>query len=355
MCGIAGYISMSDKTPNKTNLEEMFKAIEVRGRDASGFATLTSKKLNVTKAPLMSSKLITKKSWKQLTKLPPIMIMHTRAATQGDIKINTNNHPLTYKNITAIHNGVIQNEADFGIPNTDVDSMAILKSWYENKGNINEVFGSLQGGFAVALLDSTQSDTLKLFRHTNPIELLFDQQDEILYFASTTIAVNKAKQKYEKLIKGFYINDRYQEIDFPNNSYMELNRKEGVIDYVEDLTVKPTIWQQNYNAHETRNKNYHSYYGAQGSESYYDGYTEGYHYTPNNTVKDNSSDTLFLEFKEPSFEADYIKVNEKLKTSAFSALKCPHCKRATLVDAREKEITCNQCKHTITEEELSVN
>ena len=185
MCGIAGYISMSKKRPEKGRLEEMFVSIQSRGKDASGYAYTVGNKLRIVKAPMKAEQLITKKSWRQLKNLPPIMIMHTRAATQGHESENENNHPIYHNNWAMVHNGVIQNDADFDIPNTTVDSLAILKAWEKSEGKIKETFSSLQGSFAVAMIGGKDSDRLTLFRHTNPIELLYDKYDEILYFAST--------------------------------------------------------------------------------------------------------------------------------------------------------------------------
>lgn len=353
MCGISGYISMSDKRPDKTKLEEMFKSIQLRGRDASGFATLDAKTLRVVKAPIEADELITRKAWKKLTELPEIMIMHTRAATQGAVANNDNNHPIRYKKYTAIHNGVINNEADFDVPLTQVDSMAILKSWHQNKGDIKEVTKSLQGSFAVALLDTTKPGKLTLFRHTSPIELLLDQKDEILYFASTVTAVEKVKENSPKNVKGFYIDDRYQNLNFPNNSYMEVTVDEGLTNFIEELETKPTVYaydsntsyRKSYPRYERKNSYAGDYY--YGSEDYDEDYSWGGNYLPAKT-NHNRVDTLFLEYLEPTTKEEYEAVNEKLKTSNFVAIECPSCHKPTLLDIKEVNPLCVQCKNKIT-------
>lgn len=363
MCGIAGYISMSDKRPNKTKLEEMFVEIQSRGKDASGFAILDKKGLYVAKGPMQANELITKKSWRSLKKLPPIMIMHTRAATQGDRLINTNNHPITHEHYAMVHNGVINNEADFDVPLTVVDSLAIVKSWQQNEEDISKVFASLEGSFAVGMLDSKQPNKLTLFRHNNPIEVLFDTHDEILYFASTTWAVKKVKQNYEKTIKGFPVEDRYQELNFTNDSYWEITTEEGLTNYIDKLEAKPRVYTYTHSNY-SRNKNYDhwKYNGAYGQYSFDEEYDGDWQNPPNKETKqlpapkeEYGSDVLFLEYLEPHTRADYDAVNDKLSTSDFIAIECDKCERPTIINKNEVNPICHQCKTKLNKEQTYVN
>ncbi|MBZ0181776.1 MAG: hypothetical protein K8F60_04915, partial [Melioribacteraceae bacterium] len=110
MCGIMGYYSFGRTTPNKNKIEKMFVLLESRGRDASGFAYINNQnKLVVSKAAVKSSDFVKEADWKSLV-LPKIMILHTRAKTQGEPTNNMNNHPLFTKDgLCIVHNGMIFN------------------------------------------------------------------------------------------------------------------------------------------------------------------------------------------------------------------------------------------------------
>jgi asparagine synthetase B (glutamine-hydrolysing) len=355
---------MSHKRPAKSKLEEMFTTIQFRGQDASGFATIDEHTMRVVKAPIKAEELITKKSWRKLKTLPPIMLLHTRAATQGDKKENTNNHPIKYKNYAAVHNGVIQNEAEFNVPFTTVDSLAILKSWHENQGDITKVFKSLEGSFAVGLIDSKQPNKLVLFRHTSPIEMMLDKENEILYFASTTYAVEKMKETYDKKVKGFPVFDRYQSIVFPNNTFMEITREEGLINRVEDLSAKTTVYYTSYNK-TYRSKSYNDsrfnpqrssyhdrYFGSEDEWDLYDGWDTGYCLPANREPepipeKKASVSMLFLEYLVPQNAEHYRLVNKKLETSDYRAIECEHCEQPTLINNNETKPICDNCSKEI--------
>ena len=357
MCGIAGYISMSDKRPNKTKVEEMFVEIESRGKDASGFSFFNEKnELIVAKAPLTATQLITKKTWKSLKKLPPIMIMHTRAATQGKSSNNENNHPIIWGDYTMVHNGVITNEAEFEVPTTTVDSLAILKSYEKHEEDIQKVFSSLEGSFAVAILKKNEPNTLRLFKHTNPIQLLFDKHDEILYFASTTFAVNKAKVKYETIIKNFILKDRYYEIDFPNNAYWKFTKKDGVKQYITDIEPKKITYTYNRNNYYGNHGYYGDYdsYGAYGSEDEQLGLYVNNRYLPAKKKPEETesysiydADSQFLEFLTPETYAEYQAINDKLATSDLIAIECPECQKPSLINIHNEKHYCMECKKEI--------
>ena len=185
MCGIMGYMCFGEKRPSKEHITEMFSLLETRGRDASGFAFIENEQLVVQKAPIKSSLYVKSEDWKKVI-LPKIMILHTRAATQGSNKNNNNNHPLYSKSgLALIHNGIIYNDKEiFGKNQRDgeVDSEAIL-AVLSSKGKgdkIKRVFDRLEGSFAFAVINKDEPEKLTLVKKDNPIDLYYDDRNDIL-------------------------------------------------------------------------------------------------------------------------------------------------------------------------------
>ena len=108
-----GYYCFGRTTPNKDKITKMFVLLESRGRDASGFAYMNNQnKLIVLKLAKKSSETVKGNDWKNLV-LPQIMILHTRAKTQGEPTNNMNNHSLFTKDgLCIVHNGMIFNDKE---------------------------------------------------------------------------------------------------------------------------------------------------------------------------------------------------------------------------------------------------
>ena len=357
MCGIAGYICMDTKRPNKTKLEEMFSSIEMRGKDAAGIAYPEGSHIKVFKAPFKATELITKKGWRKLETLPPIMIFHTRASTQGDPLVNSNNHPITYESYAMAHNGVITNEADFDVDDKTVDSLAILKSWHKNDKDIKKVFASLEGSFAVALIDHKTPNKLTLFRHNNPIEMLLDIDDSILYFASTVWAVEKNKQEYSKVFKNIPLKNRYATINFPDNSYIEVTTDDGLVNTIYDLKAKERVWTYTNGKYSSRKRNNNFAFDSEDYDDidaeYYNSYqsqcripfttaskTEDKAKTPK--IEDDTAQ-LFLENALPKTEEEYAAINTLFATSHYFVRPCPVCSKTTLTIKTQTTHKCQQC------------
>ncbi|MDZ7762903.1 MAG: hypothetical protein U5K00_00540 [Melioribacteraceae bacterium] len=241
MCGIMGYYSFGSKLPDKNQIEEMFIQLELRGRDASGFAYIKDNSLNVVKAPAKSSDLVKLKEWKDLD-LAKSMIFHCRLTTQGHQSNNMNNHPVyNKKGLAIVHNGQIYNDKEiFGKKekrDAEVDSEAILNLLSIRKKNdspterIKRVFNKLEGGFAVACIDAKDPDRLLLFRKDNPIELYFDSKDEILYFASEREIIQRALRIKPMTFRGFNLGENpFHHYDLENEHGLIINQS-GVESY----------------------------------------------------------------------------------------------------------------------------
>jgi glucosamine 6-phosphate synthetase-like amidotransferase/phosphosugar isomerase protein len=228
MCGIMGYYSFGNTMPDKNKIAGMFSLLETRGRDASGFAFIRDDQLVVHKAPIKSSVMINTKEWKEVA-LPKIMILHTRAATQGSNKNNNNNHPLFNKQgLCVVHNGIISNDKDIIGKNHrdgEVDSEAIL-AVLSSKGKgdkIKRVFDKLEGSFAFATINKYEPEKLILVKKDNPIDLCYDEKDDILYFCSERRIMQEALGLKAKSFRGFNLGeDGFHFYEMKNNYALAL-------------------------------------------------------------------------------------------------------------------------------------
>ena len=112
MCGISGYIGKS-KNQSITHdlITRVFSRTESRGTDAAGFwGTSSCGKIFYYKEPVRSSALVKMGVWRQLkSQSLDLLLVHARAASQGEPQINKNNHPFisANKETSLIHNGRI--------------------------------------------------------------------------------------------------------------------------------------------------------------------------------------------------------------------------------------------------------
>lgn len=236
MCGIMGFYCFGQKKPNKPQIATMFELLESRGRDASGIGYIKNGGLVVSKAPIRSSLMTHSKEWQELV-LPPIFIAHTRMKTQGTEQNNNNNHPLYNKEgLCIVHNGMIHNDKEiFGKSKRDgeVDSEAILAVLSSKaKGDkIKQVFDKLEGSFAFAMIDKNNPERLVLVKKDNPLELYYDEADDILYFCSEADIVRESLGIRKNSKRGFNTGEgSFHHYSMENNYALIINR-EGVESY----------------------------------------------------------------------------------------------------------------------------
>lgn len=208
MCGIAGYYAFGKDRPTMEELDNMLVWCMDRGKDATGVAWIGNNNIHVIKKPVNAIEFIKDENWRAIN-IPKFMIMHTRAATQGDKSDNANNHPIFNKDgMGLVHNGIISNEEDVYkklgvVPDGEVDSETILKiierNWIDSVEDLKEV----RGTFACAMIWSKKPDDLLLFRHNNPMVYAIDTKRDIFYFASTDKILEGATSQF---YRGFRIN-----------------------------------------------------------------------------------------------------------------------------------------------------
>ena len=269
MCGIAGYFSFGKKRPEKRILSNLLEETQIRGRDATGVSFMKGKALHVIKAAVSASEFVEKnEDWLALEEkeLPKYMIMHCRYKTKGDQANNMNNHPVFRDGLAIVHNGGISNDDDLYSEfkfsrDAQVDTEAILALLEDKKGEgwsgMKEQISKLRGSFAVAAIDTSQPDSICFFRHGNPIEFAIDEENDILYFASTENILDSAiVDSYRGIVE---VTRPLTKWDIKNDTGIILDDT-GI---VEDFTFKIDY----YNSYSRRNAASHSASSSAGNTS----------------------------------------------------------------------------------------
>ena len=195
MCCLYGIL---DYKQNLTNwqknhlLRKLSISCEKRGTDATGIAYNKNGHMEIHKKPLPA------RSFKQ--KIPygvNVVMGHTRLTTQGNEKINRNNHPFRgYCKDTAFalaHNGVLYNEMklrrEFRLPNTNIETDSyVAVQMIERTGAfdlqaIQQMAEQVEGSFSFTLLDG--KDNLYLVKGNNPLTIYHFEKLGFYIYAST--------------------------------------------------------------------------------------------------------------------------------------------------------------------------
>ncbi len=102
MCGIVGYLGKRQAAP--VLIDGLYQ-LEYRGYDSVGIAVSDGKKLKIIKKIGRVKEIETARD-----EIGRVGIGHTRWATHGDVTVE-NAHPHTCRNITLVHNGIVENAA----------------------------------------------------------------------------------------------------------------------------------------------------------------------------------------------------------------------------------------------------
>jgi glucosamine 6-phosphate synthetase-like amidotransferase/phosphosugar isomerase protein len=205
MCALFGYLSYKNIVPYKV-LKKLTQALanaaEERGTDAAGISYINNGKVVIYKRPKPAHKLHFN---------PPdgtrAVMGHTRMATQGDKKLNFNNHPFAgiagATSFAFAHNGVLWNDRELRkdklIPDTHIetDSYAACQL-IEKQGKLG--FDSLkymsetvEGNFTFTVLDDSSS--LYVVKGSNPMCLLHFKDIGLYVYASTESIMKNALKR----------------------------------------------------------------------------------------------------------------------------------------------------------------
>jgi len=176
MCGIFGFIPANKKlikdVLTKKEFNFFLKHSEVRGRDSSGYVTLDSNKLIVTKRDLKLTSVLDYKTIKD----SPLCFGHSRLITNG-LK---DNQPLVMSENILIHNGIVVN-VDQVFENNDferkleIDSEIILAIFNKSrtdgltiKDSISEIYKLCKGTIS-SVIYSKSDNSLILFSNNGSL------------------------------------------------------------------------------------------------------------------------------------------------------------------------------------------
>ena len=213
MCGIAGYFVTDPRRVTANSLQSISRrlllGIENRGRDATGFAyvSVQDKSIRLVKAPIPASTFLDVDGHtlakSQVRTMPRMMILHTRAATQGSPMNNQNNHPIYSKRsaLCMVHNGWISNDMQllkkFELDqDAEVDSEVYLRLIEHNyikdpsKGveySVSEATAEVTGSMACAMIQGGRTDSMWVWRGSGMLTI--GRTDWGIVFASTKDAV----------------------------------------------------------------------------------------------------------------------------------------------------------------------
>ena len=214
MCGITGYIS---KTNNANTVAiNCLKNLEYRGYDSSGIAIFNENKIKLYKSTGKIANLCEK--IKDIDTTSKIAIAHTRWATHGK-PTETNAHPHRCKNITLVHNGIIENYIELKEflqkngytfnTQTDTEVACAYIAYVYNDLNIkdklkciNEACKNLKGSYAFGIIFDDEPETLYATRKDSP--LIVGYGDNGNFISSDITAIIKYTNKYV-ILNDYYI------------------------------------------------------------------------------------------------------------------------------------------------------
>jgi glucosamine 6-phosphate synthetase-like amidotransferase/phosphosugar isomerase protein len=205
MCGIAGFSLKTDEDINANKLgSALLHQIVTRGAHATGMAFVTGKPENRLIKNYKSNVNAFEFVKKYGDKLPvdaKTAIFHTRYATLGSPLNNLNNHPIRVGDVVGVHNGHVSNHQEIFQNYTshrrkaEVDSEAIfsmLASYKNSESKPTDLLGLLDGGAAVAWLDTRTGTDLHLARCCNSPLAVAQTAAGSFIFASTDMLLGKA-------------------------------------------------------------------------------------------------------------------------------------------------------------------
>ena len=200
MCGIIGYIGT--KKANNILIDGLL-ALEYRGYDSAGIATLEENSIKILKNKGRVNNLLSLDGFNNLT--GTYGIAHTRWATHGGPN-EVNAHPHTCGKITLVHNGIIENAHELRdrliesgvkfVSETDTEvACALINSYYEGDviKAINKACKDIIGSYAFAIVVDGD-DKIYGIRKDSPLILGIGEDD--LFLASDIAAIIDYTDKY---------------------------------------------------------------------------------------------------------------------------------------------------------------
>ena len=214
MCGIVGYIGNKDA---KSILLQGLEKLEYRGYDSSGiFVVDENKKSHLFKEKGRISDL------KKVIKTEIFCtagIGHTRWATHGRPSVkNAHPHQAANQRFTIVHNGVIENFQNLRdtylsditlTSDTDTEIIVQLIAYFVVKEELTtfeafkKVGSKLKGSYALALIDSYQTDIVYAAKNKSP--LLVGKGNGFNAICSDAMAMIQETDQFIELMDGEFV------------------------------------------------------------------------------------------------------------------------------------------------------
>ena len=204
MCGIVGYIG---KRNAKEILIHGLKKLEYRGYDSAGIAYLENHKIILKKSVGRIGNLEEKIDFSPSSS---VGIGHTRWATHGGVTIK-NCHPHQVKQITLVHNGILENEQELreilkkkgysfqSDTDTEVIAGYLDYLWQEEKNSsfvtvLEEARKIFKGSFALVIMVQGIEDQLFVLKKDSPLVIGLGEEEN--FIASDFSAYLEETRKY---------------------------------------------------------------------------------------------------------------------------------------------------------------
>lgn len=200
MCGIVGYIGTSPVATAR--VLSGLEALEYRGYDSAGIATIVGRSPLLIKQPGQVSNLA-KELHEHVKTDTTLAVGHTRWATHGEpTEQNAHPHSNADQTIFVVHNGIIENHTelrDFLVAKgytftsqTDTEVIPHLIDYHFSiKGDflaaLKQALGELHGAYAVAVMHSDQPTTLYAAKLSSPLAIGVGKHSHMIGSDSTAL------------------------------------------------------------------------------------------------------------------------------------------------------------------------
>ena len=231
MCGIIGI--SSNKSVSSSIINSL-KKLEYRGYDSAGIATLSDGFINEVKSEGRVENLEKNFDLKNLS--GNIGIGHVRWATHG-IPNSINAHPHSSKNVSVVHNGIIENSTllkkllvgkghKF---KSQTDTEVIVHLITENlktselQEAITKTLKQLHGSFALGIIFKDEPDFIIGARRGSPLAVGYGPNEN--YLGSDSYALKSLTNKITYLDDGEFCFVKKDEVNFFNEEGKKINKK----------------------------------------------------------------------------------------------------------------------------------
>jgi glucosamine--fructose-6-phosphate aminotransferase (isomerizing) len=231
MCGIIGITS--NKSVSSAIVNSLRK-LEYRGYDSAGIATLSNGVINEVKSEGRVDNLEKNLAIKNMSGC--VGIGHVRWATHG-IPNTINAHPHSSKNVSIVHNGIIENstilkkyliaKGHIFKSQTDTEVIVHLITEYLNKDGLKDsiikMLKQLHGSFALGIIFKDQPDLIVGVRRGSPLAVGYGPNEN--YLGSDSYALKSMTNKISYLNDGEFCIVKKNQVEFFNESGIKVNKK----------------------------------------------------------------------------------------------------------------------------------